>query len=138
MAVNAPQDASEITGLVHKVIKRVMLCMAMADGRADASEAAQIAEIYEELTGTRLSVDEVQKLADTHGHDFETVLNWLADVRPALTEDGKQLVITAALLVIGADGELAPGEMEMMSEIGVALDLPPKQFKAMVKSALDA
>ncbi|GAB5387382.1 MAG: hypothetical protein Alpg2KO_03500 [Alphaproteobacteria bacterium] len=133
----AQQDTTELQDLVHRVIKRVMLCLAMADGKVDRAEANQIAEIYEELTGAGITADEMTELAEAQGADVDTLLDWLNTVRPALTLDGKRLVITAALLVIGADGELDEGEMTLLSEIGVALDLDPEMFKQIVTQALD-
>jgi tellurite resistance protein len=114
-------------------VKRVMVMMMMADGRMDDHEVQTIKEIYSKIAGVELSdLDLAQEVAN----EDTDITGYLQTVVGSLNDQGKELVVKAALLVAAADGEFQEEERELLHRIGLALEMSPAHLDGVIGEML--
>lgn len=76
-----------------------------------------VREIYARLPGFELSGDEVRRELQAAGSESTDVMEMLEALAPHLNDDGKALVVRAAVEADGADGEFRDSEKILIADI---------------------
>lgn len=111
---------------------RVMVMAALADGRVDDLERAEIHKQYEEFTGLPLvaaTLAEEIRLATTSGADLNTYAATFADT---LTGKGKAMLVKVAFHTMSAAGTLQPGHQEQLMKLSDTLGIPEDQYMTLI------
>jgi tellurite resistance protein len=121
-----------LKGGFNKAMRRAMIEMMLADGVIDADEITTIQDIYEQLSGQKLTMADIKK--DIHKAEQQKagLEKALAEVAPALNDEGREMVIKATFLVAAADGEFDESEIELLLKIGIGLGMSPAHIKASI------
>ena len=126
------EAAASFEAEFHRVMKRVMVLMMLADEVIEEDEINIIREVYRQMTDRPLSKEDVmteveQARADGHGIDV-----YLASIAGNLNDRGKESVVTGAFMVAAADGEIQDEEQKLIGEIGSALDMTPAHLNGLL------
>lgn len=117
----------------ERAVKRVMVMMMLADGNVESSEVDRIREVYEQLANVKLTEADVHAEADKARAEKQSLDQFLQSVAARLNDNGKELVIKAAMLVAASDGNLAEAELKLLAEIARALGMSPAHFKGVLQ-----
>lgn len=125
-------NARVVEAEYHAAVKKVMIHMLLADGVIDDSEVDTILAIYLRITGNQIEknkllaeINEIEKNTD----DFT---NTLTQLQGCLNDEGKELVIKAALYVAMSDGEFQEEEQQMLAKIGQDLGMTAAHVQGVV------
>jgi len=138
LSLDLAADDSSFDAQYQHAIKRVMVLMCLADGVVDDDEVATIASVYGELAGRAMSEAEVREEIKKAAGDRKEVEDYVKEVVGSLNQPGKELVVRSAFLVAAADGEFQDEERELLTRIGKALEMSPKDFKVLLDSMMAA
>ena len=122
------------------LLLRVMVMLMLADGVIKEEEIATIGRIYHQVMNHQLHADEIRLEIAAAEKEADSLGPYLKEIGPDLDSDVKELIVQAAYLVAGADGEIVEVEQLMVIGLGEAfgmgeaelrqsitdLDLPPK------------
>lgn len=112
---------------------RVMVMAALADGRIDNLERAEIEKQYLELAGLPITADtldsEISMAASSSGNLNSYVQTIVSDLSP----HGKALVVRLALRVMSAEGEPRPGHKEQLAQLAGTLGIPQEQYLELIR-----
>lgn len=114
-------------------IKRVLVKMALADGVVDDEDIDKVHSIYSQITNSELTIDEINDEIILSKADGRRVEQFLSGMAGNLNASGKKLVLEAAILIAGADGEFQDEEITLIESIGKALDLPASQISHLIQ-----
>jgi tellurite resistance protein len=126
--------AAEFEAEFHRAIKRVMVEMMLADGVVEEEEVAVIRNIYGQLAGHEIGEDDVRKEiveAETRTRDVTSSLKEMAG---NLNDNGKEMVVKAAMMVAASDGEFQDEEKALIAAIGKALEMSPAHLNGVLAS----
>lgn len=115
-------------------IKKVMMHILLADGVVEESEIAVAQEIYQKISGREISQSSLHEEIYRIRESGESLDDSLTAVRGFLNDEGKELVIKAAMYVALADGEFQQEEQQMVAEIGAALGMTKAHVQGVVGS----
>lgn len=130
------KTAEEIAEEYAEAVQLAMIKVMIADGDVDDGEVHTVSEVYQELTGVPLAEEVVRAkatLAQSQGRDLQAALVELA---PHLSDEGKAIVLKAAVKVAIADGEFEASEKVLLSEISNALGMSEDQMRATVSELM--
>ncbi|MEO0561068.1 MAG: TerB family tellurite resistance protein [Chloroflexota bacterium] len=113
-------------------VKRVLALMVLADGVVEEDEVEMVRTIYNRITNRNVTSDEVRTEISTAQSEGRGVEEFLTDMAGTLNNNGKGMVVQAAYMVAGADGEYQQEELDLMNAIGDALLIHPKELKSMM------
>ena len=117
-------DPEDNTGLfkaqVEKVIEQVLLMLVAADGEVHPAELAAVQGMYGELGFSPITEANLRELA-AHPPTAPEVLRGVTELGDRLNDDGKELVLKAAIMVAAADKRFDQAEYEAISKIAGAL-----------------
>jgi tellurite resistance protein len=122
----------------HRVVKRVMALMVLADGNVDDGEIEMLRGMYKQITRLDLSEADVRAEVAAAQTDGKGVAAWVAGVVGSLNDSGKEMVLRAAFLVANADGEFADSERKLLVEIGTALQMTPAHINGVMDAVSSA
>ncbi|MEM6925623.1 MAG: TerB family tellurite resistance protein [Myxococcota bacterium] len=122
----------------HVAIRKVMIKMMLADGQTDDAEVTSVGEIYTQLTDKPLSETAIRDEAVTLETDGQTVEDYVRSVRGQLNDQGKELVLRAALAIAAADGEIADEEAELLVRVGRAMDMTAAHVRGVLAGGGEA
>ncbi len=128
---------AEFEAEFHRAVKRVMVDMMLADGSIEDGEIAVIQGIYEQLTGRKLSEEAVQAEIRQAGEQGEETARSLTQIAGNLNDQGKEMVVRAAFMVAGADGQFQEEELAMITDIGQSLGMSAAHLKAVLSPMLE-
>ena len=127
--------AAEIEAGWRTAIRKVMIHMLLADGVVDDAEVDTASEIHLQITGDALDPaalrNEIAAVQQT-GEDFSGALR---DLQGSLNDEGKEIVLKAALFVALADGEFQEEEQDLLARIGSDLGMSAAHIKGVVAGA---
>lgn len=129
---------AEFEAEFHGAIRRVMIKMMMADGVIDDEEITTITAIYAKLADKQLTETAIRDEAVELEGDDQSLKDYVASVRGNLNDNGKELVIRAALSVAAADGEIADEERLLLLEIGEAMEMSKAHVMGVLQVAAEA
>jgi tellurite resistance protein len=128
-------NAGAVEAEYHAAIKKVMIHVLLADGVIDDSEIDTTLDIYHRITGNQIdkaTLREEINLIEQNKGDFSSTL---VNLQGCLNDEGKEMVIKAALYVALADGEFQEEEKVMLAQIGKNLGMTPAHVQGVVSSA---
>ncbi len=109
---------------IHSLV--AMSQVAVADGKIDAKEIHQIAQILTRLTGRGYDADQISELLNRLNPSSAD----LEHVGQDLSEKDRQIVLEAALNIAVADGEIHPNEYAVVSDLAQQLRIGADQFRS--------
>lgn len=130
---NPSAGKAEFEAEWQRVMRRVLILMMLADGVVEEEEIVAIQEVYAKLAGDDLDRDRIENEMHRARTDKTSLKDYLAQVASTLNDNGKELVVRAALMVAAADGDIADEEMAMLVELGNALEIPPSHFNTILR-----
>ncbi len=119
-------------------IKAVMVHILLADGIVDDDEVNTVISIYEKLGHQRLTVREVHEEIARVRNEHTPLSGYLRALQGRLNDEGKETVVTAALMVAVADGEFHDSEQRLMHQIGLDLGMTSAHIKGVISEFLSA
>ncbi len=120
---NPERDAFEFQAQFQLAVKRVMVEMMLADGVIDDGEVSEIRELYGKICGSGITAEEVRAEIAEAEADPADLLQSLRAIAPSLNAKGKELVVHAACMVAAADGTIQEEEVELLGQVGKALEM---------------
>lgn len=112
---------------------RVMIMAALADGRVDDDERAEIKKQYTELAGLPVTEERLSKeisLATSSQGDLNSFVNRIAG---DLSPHGKALTVKVAFETMSAAGDWSPGHQTQLARLADTLQIPQDQFRELIK-----
>lgn len=116
----------------HKVTKKLLIMMILADGKVEDSEIHMFHKVYKKMTGGAIA--DIYKEIEVVRRENKRPYHYLKEVANFLNEEGKTDIIKASMMIAAADGDIDPTEVSMVENFGKALELKPAQVKAIVDS----
>lgn len=122
---------------LFRVLKRVMIFLMLADEAVDEAEVETIQGIYKQFTGQDLARDEIDREIELVRSAGANALEEAIVFSDHLTDEGKELLLRAAIIVVGADGVCGPEERERLVELACSLGILPEAFNRVWSSMLE-
>ncbi len=116
-------NAQQVEAEYHTAIKKVMIHMLLADGVIDDSEVETTRDIYSKLTGKDVSTDEIRNEINHIQNTREDLSKYLTKLQGSLNDEGKEMVVRAAMFVALADGEFHEDEKALVGKVGSDLGM---------------
>ena len=127
------RDLSSSRDLLGAAILASAVAVAAANGRVDSEEVDLICTVIESVTGSRLDPKEVESAArSAGGAQLHTAEQLLHRVEPALSAEGKELVVKVAILVAGVDREFDDSEGAVVASIASSLGITSDHLRGIV------
>ncbi len=128
-------NAKAIDAEYHEAIKKVMIHMLLADGVIDDSEVDTILESYQKISGKTLERNALLAEIKAIEQSREGFSSALIRLQGSLNDEGKEMVIKAALYVAMADGEFQDEEKVLLNRIGKDLGMTQAHIQGVISSA---
>ena len=129
-------EEREFRAEFHTAILNVMILMMMADKKIDDSEVTLIKEIFEKLTGVKLTFDIEGEISEVKVEGW-SLKSRLRDLSGRLNDHGKEMVVKAAFLVATADGVFDKRERATLSDIAKSLEISSAHLNAIIQEMLE-
>ena len=118
----------------HRAIRETMVQMVIADGVVDDAELETVREIYAGLTKQALDAASLrEECASAQPQDMSQVVGRFA---ATLNDQGKEMVLNAAVQVAASDGDFASEEQDLAMEIAKALEMSIAHAKGVIAEVL--
>lgn len=128
-------ERQEFEAEFHTAARRVMLHLVVADGDIADEELGAVAEIFRKLTGSAADIAELRSEARSFANESTTMQDCVSGLAGRLNDHGKEMVLTAAFLVGGSDGELKESEASRLIELGKALGMTEAHVRGTLSAA---
>lgn len=128
-------NAASFEAEYHIAIKKVMIHMLLADGEIDDAEIDSVLDVYERVTSAKLDKAELMEEIKSIEQSRESFSSALSSLQGSLNEEGKEMVVKAALYVALADGEFHEDEKDMLAQIGKDLGMTSAHLQGVISSA---
>jgi tellurite resistance protein len=129
-------SAADFEAEFQVVTRRLMALMALADGEVSDEELETVREIYNDLAKKDLSTAEIAEEIEAARTDGRSVEDYTRSVIGSLNDRGKELVLSAALMVAAADGEFREEERDLVGKIGDALEMSAAHVRGVIAELL--
>lgn len=116
----------------------VMVLMCRVDDDIADTEIMRIRWIFEKLTGRRLAREDVLTVVGQVGADQTDLDVYLEMIGKELPLDDRRSVLKAAFGIAVADGKVVDAEDEMMQRTARALQIDPKDYRAITSHMMVA
>ncbi len=136
MAYDPEAEAARLNDAYCASILRVMVHMALAGGGTDVAGIEKIRQIYAGLTRMELSPDEIRAESNAVCANRLDVERSLADCAPHLNENGKEIVLRAAIMVGIADGRFDDRKWELLERVARTVQMAPAHFRGVISEYL--
>jgi tellurite resistance protein len=110
--------------------------MMIADGEIQESEIEMIRGIYNRITRSQVSPDDLMSEADTIKREATGLHSDLFQLSGSLNNIGKELVVKAALSIAAADGQFQEEERNLIVDIATRLGMTPAHIRGTLQSIL--
>lgn len=121
----------------HETLRQSMLLVASANREIVDDEVDTVMQIYEEVTGERLSSEGMRAQGELNVGETAELVARLLNLGHQITDEGKAIFIKAALLVAFADGQIDDSECQAIEIIGRSLNVPAAQVKAIARQVTE-
>lgn len=128
-------NAQQLEAEYHLAIKKVMIHMLLADGAIENSEVETTRDIYAKLTGKEVSASEIHSEIYEIQNSKEDLSQYLVRLQGALNDEGKEMVVRAALYVALADGEFHEDEKALVGKVGLYLGMTNAHIMGVISSS---
>lgn len=125
-------DEREFEALYVEGIKTVMIAMTLADGKIDDEEKEMIKKIFEEITGFKLSDDDIEVDLYSYESNYISLEKYVKNLFPYLNDSGKENILKVAYYVSIADGELNHSEEKLLNNLAKKLQLSKTHLKGII------
>lgn len=125
LAYDAGRDTSRVMAEYQRAVARVLALMVAADGAVRDPEIEAVQEVFEAVTGRRLTLEEVAEEVDEAARTPTSVARYLAAVVGFLNEYGREQVLRAAALVSCSDGHVHESERRVLRRLAGVMGLEP-------------
>jgi len=135
---NPEDQAAAVEAAYQTAIKQVMIHMLLADGQVDDAEVDASISVYREVTGSaldRAALLEDIMVAQSQPSDISASLKAIS---MNLNDEGKEMVLRAALLVALADGEFQQEEQIFLTSVGRDLGMSDAHITGVISHAQGA
>ncbi|MFZ5964042.1 TerB family tellurite resistance protein [Thalassococcus sp. BH17M4-6] len=116
-------------GAVARRVIQVLVHAAKADGVLTQEEIDVIGEISQQLTGTALPESEIRRLFDES--DGTLTPETFRSFAQGLNDADRRLVMQAALVLLGADGDVPMAEQQFIGGLAGGLGIKGEEVRAM-------
>ena len=116
----------------------VMVLMCRVDDEIADAEIMRIRWIFEKLTGRRLEREDVLTVVAQVGSDQTDLDTYLEKLGEELSLEDRHSVLKAAFGIAVADGKVVDAEDEMMQKTARALQIDPKDYRAIASHLMVA
>ena len=127
-------DTASVEAQYHLAMKKVMIHMLLADGVIEDSEVDTMLDIYQRITGNQTNKAELLEEINSIEKNNEDFSSELKSLQGCLNDEGKEIVIKAALYIALADGEFHEEEKQMLGKIGKSLGMTEAHIHGVVSS----
>ncbi len=117
-------------------MKRALVLMMIADDAIDDEEIWAIQRVYRNMMEIELSEGDIRAEASAAAADGRALREVLAGLADDINHDGKEAMISAAFMVAAMDGHVTSPELDLLAELGAALDMTPAQVQSVVEGLL--
>lgn len=127
------EDASSLRDHFTAAVLSTAVAVASANGHIDQAEVEAIYDVVERVTGNppdKAAILEIAKNADSR--HLELAENLLKRVEPALSSQGKELIVEVAFLIAYADGTMDKSESDVVMRIATALSVSQAHLKGIM------
>ena len=128
------RNAQETEAEYHRAIKEVMIHMLLADGVVDDAEVKTAADIYQKIAGKPVGEEALRGEIARVQSSGEPMSERLSRLQGSLNDEGKELVLKAALYVAMADGEFQPEEQALLADAGASLGMTNAHIQGVLGS----
>jgi len=132
LAYNPAAENKAFEAEFERAVKRVMVMMMLADGNVESSEVERIREVFEQIASVKLTEADVHAEADKVRAEKVSLDQFLKSVAARLNDNGKEMVVKAAMLVAASDGNLADEELQLLADIARALGMSKAHFEGVL------
>lgn len=117
------QSKEEMAAAFGSAVMLAMLKVMLADGQISEEEVASIARVHRDMTGGEIPLEVIRSAAAAATAGEEDLLVSLEAFAPHLKEEGRKIVVRAALTVAMADGAVGAEERALVEAIAAAVGL---------------
>jgi tellurite resistance protein len=121
---------------MDKVLKQVLLLIAVADGGPHAKKLAAIRQVLTEVSSNTIGEEALRRDLAMQPPSLAEVLQGLVELKDALNDDGKELFIKAAILVSSADEEVSDAEYGILIQVAQGVGLSDAHLRGIVYSVI--
>lgn len=125
-------DEVDVEAEFERAVRRVMVLVTLADGEVDDAEIATMARIHASLTGHEIREETLRRETRQAAREGRDVAAYLADVAPYLNDNGKELIVKAAMMTARADGHVDQAEMRLVREAAAALGMSAAHLRGVL------
>ncbi|MGL4514858.1 MAG: TerB family tellurite resistance protein [Lacipirellulaceae bacterium] len=119
---------------IDQAILTAMLAVAVADGEPADGEIALAVELFAQITGNSIKVNDARKRTEEIATQRSLAEGALRAVAGRLTDEGKSLVLRAAYTVAAADGEVTKKEAKVMNKFAETLGMDQASVNAAIST----
>lgn len=113
-------------------LQRSLVLTMLADGSAQEVELQALASLYRNHAGRALSPQDIQAMIDKAIGDARPLAQHLGPLAAQLNSAGKEQLLTAAVRMAAADGDLQPQELDTLEAMAGALGVSSAHLKGIV------
>lgn len=132
LAYDAGDETPRVMAEYQRAVARVLALMMAADGVILDPEIEAVQEVFEAVTGRRLTLEDVAEEVDAVGRAPTSVARYLAAVVGFLNEHGREQVLRAAALISCSDGQVHPNERRVLRRLAGVMGLEPTRTDAIL------
>lgn len=129
---NPAADTLDIEAEYHSAIKKVMIHMLLSDGKIDDSEVEMARTIYAKIAGKEIDQASLREEIGIVEKNREDLSVYLSRLQGCLNDEGKEMVLKAALFVALADKEFQQEEQDLLAQIGADLGMTKAHMQGVV------
>ncbi len=115
-----------------ETLLQAMIAMALVDGRLDDSEVDIIALGYQQVSGQRISPEEIAKKAEEMERTGFDLCHELSEKRKQIDKELRAMIVRGCVLVMKSDNEVESSELIHMNKMASILGLTEPQWNDMV------
>lgn len=123
--------AAAIESLLKIALLRVLADLVAADGVVADQEIMTMQSVFEEVSGIPLDELDARQFVDEAPQHTGALDTLLAGMGPNLTDQGREMVLSAALRIAGADGQIAPSESARIEQFAAALGVSKAHLRGL-------
>ena len=118
--------------------KRVMMRMALVDGKVDEAEIDRITESFQAMSDEPIDKGDIRAELEAAKSDDRPIEDHVRDLVGQLDDKGKERFLTAAVQVAMADNEFDSSEFNLVVRIGEALDMTKAHINGIIAQEAEA
>ena len=116
----------------QKAVRRVLVLMMLADGVIEESEIEAIQTILGKLEDREVTRKEIETEISRAQQESSNIETYCRGMAGYLNDSGREMVVKAAILVAGADGNFDDKERDALASIATALNMSRAHFSGII------